>query len=259
MRGSAPVSGWSFRRYGGATTSFLIQASGATDSVVIDAGSGLSRLAPRVTGECLMLFTHFHLDHLIGLTNFPRLYSNPELFAFAAPELEGCTLEAAVKRLIAPPFWPVTPFGKSARFQVPPTSFGGFGIRWTPVAHPNGCVAYRLDHAASGQSVVFATDLEWPAMSPARKDAFLALCRGADVLVMDGALGEEADADRYKGWGHSTWEACVDVARLAGVPKLFITHHAPEATDAVLARRQRELAARMPSAEFAREGQSFVL
>ncbi|MCX7008470.1 MAG: MBL fold metallo-hydrolase, partial [Kiritimatiellaeota bacterium] len=34
-----------------------------------------------------------------------------------------------------------------------------------------------------------------------------------------------------KGWGHSTWEDCIEVAQKAGVHELLITHHAPDSTD----------------------------
>jgi len=35
----------------------------------------------------------------------------------------------------------------------------------------------------------------------------------------------------HKGWGHSSWMQAIEVAKLANVKKLFITHHDPDHDD----------------------------
>ena len=72
-RGSVPVSDPAFARYGGATTSVLVQ-SGETN-IVLDAGTGILRLPPEVLANpaLTLLMTHAHLDHINGLSMCPYI------------------------------------------------------------------------------------------------------------------------------------------------------------------------------------------
>ena len=70
-RGTAPVAQPEFMKYGGETTSFLVEGA-AGERVLIDAGTGARRLGLRLEretaeGRLLVLFTHYHLDHVSGL------------------------------------------------------------------------------------------------------------------------------------------------------------------------------------------------
>lgn len=270
VRGSAPANGCRFARYGCATTSVLFQDTRSGDALVIDAGTGLGNLwepleAARATGRLLMLFTHFHLDHLQGLPTFPPLFSGAIELTLASPALENrISVKQAATRLISPPFWPILPFSETHFHTLPPVpteprGWGPFDIRWMPVAHPNGCTAYRIDHRPSGTATVFATDMEWPAMTADARSRFAALClesHPADVLIMDGQY-DDSDRTAHTGWGHSTWQTCASLANDIGILRLFITHHAPEADDALLDARQEALQAILPSARLAKEGESF--
>ena len=84
-----------------------------------------------------------------------------------------------------------------------------------------------------GHSVVFATDTEHYSCLD---EKLVHLAQGADVLIYDamytpeeyaGATGEAPKT----GWGHSTWEEGVRVARAAGVRSLVLTHHDPDHDD----------------------------
>jgi phosphoribosyl 1,2-cyclic phosphodiesterase len=253
-------------RYGGATTSVLVEDRAGT-RLVIDAGTGLQTLEPRLAAAgagapVLMLFTHYHLDHLIGLPAFAPLFDPAWQITFASPRREGVSAEDALTRLMEKPFWPVS-FKARQRFLVLPDApvttplrHGALEVRWCALHHHNGCHAYRIDDRDSGASVVFATDLEWRASDTAERDALLSLCRTprpADVLIMDGQF-DASEAERFAGWGHSTWQDTVQVAHDAGVGRLVVTHHAPESDDAVLDRRERALKALGAHACLAREG-----
>ncbi len=253
VRGTSPVSHSDFMRYGGATTSVLVE-DGTGARLVIDGGTGLRTLQPRLAaaGEnspILMLFTHYHLDHLIGLPSFAPLFKADWHVTFAAPERENFTVEDALTRLMDKPFWPAA-FRARQRFHVLPETpgkmplrHGSLMIRWCPVHHRNGCHAYRIDEPGTGASAVFATDLEWRASDDAERGLLLSLCRDpnpADVLIMDGQY-DARDAARFTGWGHSMWQDAVQVATSAGVGRLIVTHHAPESDDGILERREQEL------------------
>ena len=74
VRGSVPVSGPEFLRYGGNTA--CIEMRCGRHTLLFDAGSGLrpageSLRAAAVT-EVDLFFTHCHYDHILGFPFFPR-------------------------------------------------------------------------------------------------------------------------------------------------------------------------------------------
>ncbi len=258
VRGSACVSHPHYNRYGAATTSVLLD-DGLGTRIVFDAGTGLQTLAPFISNAdedypILMLFTHYHLDHLIGLPSFPPVYNPGWHIIFAAPAREGITPEIALQRLITAPFWP-SHMKASQQFVVLPDTpcddtpypHGNFDIRWCALHHRNGCHAYRVDVRESGNSMVFATDFEWAASNASERDALLKLCREPgppDILIMEG----HDPSAYFNDWGHSTWQEAVEIAQTTGAHKLVITHHGPADTDTDLTQREKDLKALMPSA-----------
>ena len=257
LRGSACVSHPDFNRYGGATTSVLVD-DGLGTRIVFDAGSGLHTFTPDITNAdadnpILMLFTHYHLDHLIGLPSFTPVYNPDWHVIFAAPAREGITPEIALKRLMSPPFWP-SHMRANQQFltltendSVTLYKHKNFDIRWCPLHHRNGCHAYRLDHRDSGASMVMATDFEWATSNKDERNALLRLCSEPgplDILIMEG----HSPSAYFPDWGHSTWQETVQIAKDVGAHQLVITHHGPADTDEILEQRGQELKAAMPSA-----------
>ena len=248
VRGTSPVAQADFLKYGGETTSLMIEGGGG-ERLVIDAGTGLRALGKRLTvsaarTEVLLLMTHYHLDHIMGLPSFALLYNKTWSVEIAAPRREAFVPDEAVRRILSKPFWPIQLDKLLARlkFTTLPAAAGsvrryrGLEIRWCAVHHPEGCHAYRVDEPVTGASFVFATDIEWRNSTETEKRDFLNLCRlphPARLLVMDGQFCR-ANIAKFKGWGHSAWEDDVEVAQKAGVRALLITHHAPESNDAQL-------------------------
>lgn len=264
-RGSMPVSHPDVVRYGGASTSVLVDG-GDGARVLIDAGTGLQTLAPSLGKQApegcplLLLLTHYHLDHLIGLPSFQPLYDPAFRLTVAAPPCDGVGPEEPVRRLTSPPFWPV-PWRAHCDFVTLPaildTPFrhGPFDIRWCAVHHANGCHAYRIEERRHGVSMVFATDVEWGRSSPTEQAALRTLCRTptpVGVLLMDG----HEDTAAHPGWGHSTWQEAVGLARETGAGQLVVIHLAPGDDDATLTTREERLRAMLPSASLGRQGQA---
>jgi phosphoribosyl 1,2-cyclic phosphodiesterase len=262
VRGSVPMTEPGFARFGGATTCAMLD-DGRGWRIVFDAGTGLRTLQPRLASSTaaqpvLMLFTHYHLDHLIGLPPFAPLYDPAWHVVIAAPRREGVTAAQAVRRLMGKPFWPA-PFRAQRRFRVLPEAsdrpfrHGPFDVRWCALHHANGCHAYRVDERQTGASMVFATDLEWSESSEHERRALTRLCTEpgpVDVLIMEG----HDDAKGLTGWGHSTWQQAVEVARLVRARRLVVTHLAPDDDDATLAARERRLRIALPGARLGRQG-----
>lgn len=274
VRGSCPVAQPDFMKYGGETSSYLIEGRGG-EVILVDAGTGIRKLGqllaknPDVSSGWLFM-THYHLDHVVGLSTFPMFYQSDWKMIVAAPGEGSIRVRDAVERILDRPFWPVqvehlrsgnTFLDLEGAESLRPLPCEGIEVRWCKVHHDGGCTAYRFDEPATGASVVIATDMEWGASSPAERAALEKLIRHprpAGLLVMDGQFTEE-NIERFRGWGHSTWQEAADLASRAGVGRLLITHHDPSSKDDDLDRIQKQVQERLSSASFAREGMTVVL
>jgi ribonuclease BN (tRNA processing enzyme) len=269
MRGSQPSIGAAFKEFGGDTTCLLLVGSQG-DRLVLDAGTGMRTVAGQLAqagpGEVTVLFSHYHLDHVIGLTMNPLFYKSDWSFNFVGPTFADVGVRDAVKLLLAPPYWPVSWEQMSARFEF--TDFatdeihvGRFRVRKCQVPHPGGCLAYRIDESGCDTSLVFATDLEWRSRTDAHETAFMAMCREPkqpDALVIDAHFAR-ADEEAFTGWGHSCWQDCLEIAESAGVEQVILGHHAPDADDKTLLARERQVKKRTANGVLARAGQWFTI
>lgn len=270
VRGTNSVTRPDFEQYGEETTSILVEGEGG-ERIAIDAGTGLRDLGWKLKGqgtdgvEFLLLMTHYHLDHLIGLPTFAPLYQKRTRLTIAAPRRKGRTPETVISQIFSSPFWPVqiemTPaqvdfLTLGASSAAAPFTHGGLQITWGPLHHPGGSTAYRFDEPATGGSFVLATDVEWGESTPAERKAFIRLCGNPappDLLAFDGQYGIE-EYPRFRGWGHSTREDAAELARLVGAKKLLVIHHDPEKNDRDLAAAEAKLIQDLPSARLARQG-----
>lgn len=77
-RGSIPVSGKEYLKYGGDTTCMEVRTKD-DEIIIIDAGSGIRKLGNSLLAEdrhqYTMIFTHAHWDHLMGFPVFKPIYA----------------------------------------------------------------------------------------------------------------------------------------------------------------------------------------
>ena len=256
-RGSIPVSGPLFSRFGGATTSFLLFING--QYVILDAGTGLMNLPSQVMSQdsIPLLLTHAHIDHILGLTMCPYLMKQGARLDIYMAERGGMTTEAQVRRLFAPPLWPIVPEQLSGELTFHPLGetmyFGGIRIDALEGVHPGGVSVLRF--CAEGKCIVLATDCTLTEEFRPRLTHF---ARNCDLLLCDGQYSD-AEWPTRAGYGHNTWTAAARFGVDCGAKQMRIVHHDPSHTDAVLEAASMEIQNIHPHCGFAFEGEEIAL
>merc|ERR1712117_843831 len=107
----------------------------------------------------------------------------------------------------------------------------------------------------NGRSAVYCSDTE--RFSDRLDENVVHLARGADVLIYDAMYTDDeyhSSKSSKVGWGHSTWQEAIKVAKAAGVKRLVIFHHEPAHSDDFLDRIGEKAKAVFPMAVMAIEG-----
>lgn len=258
VRGSFAVSAQDKVRYGGNTTCFELTIDGQT--LIIDCGSGAHNLGNKLIADgvrkATILLSHTHLDHVIGLPFFVPAYRPDFETNFYAGHLpQGMKLETAFEKLMDPILFPVQPsvFQNISCTEFEPGDELDVGLPCTVktllLNHPGRAVAYRIE--LDGRSVSIISDHEHGQKE--RDDAIIDFIAGTDVLVFDAMFSDE-EYQNFVGWGHSTFEKCIEFAKLGHVKSVLATHHAPHRTDEALDEIRLEMRKDFPNADCAREG-----
>jgi ribonuclease BN (tRNA processing enzyme) len=114
--------------------------------------------------------------------------------------------------------------------------------------HPGGAHSFRIER--HGRVLVVCTDVEHGEQIDQR---LVELARGADLLVHDAQYTAE-ELQKRRGWVHSSFDQAMQVAEMAGVKSLALTHHDPEHDDEFLLRIEKLCQERFPNTVLAREG-----
>lgn len=237
-RGSVPVSGKQYMKYGGDTTCIEIRTSNE-EIIIIDAGSGIRNLGNKLIGENRqrfnLLFTHFHWDHLIGFPFFKPIYSTGTEIDIYGCSYSGSTLNEMLSTIMTGPYFPVKFRDINARIKYHSACNRKFtldDIEIQPIAlsHPNRAVGYKFEE--DGKSVAIMTDneLEYQHEGGLDFEDYVDFLIGVDVLLHDSEYTDE-DYERTKTWGHSRYKDTVRLAIEAGVKELGLIHHNQERGD----------------------------
>ena len=255
-RGSLPMNTPEHKVYGGNTSCVSVQ-SGA-QAVIFDAGSGLIHLGSQMMeqgmSEIDICFSHFHSDHICGLPFFKPFF-NPackvRLHSFGTNE---ATLHDAVSSYLSRPIFPITldDFLADVTFvhhdEDETIAFGNITVTSLAIPHPGG--AHALKGEAEGKCFVYATDTEHKPGHP--NEALIDFMREADMAIYDCTF-DDSEFEQKLGWGHSTWQEGVRLAKAAEVKRFGIFHHEPERSDSQLAEIERKAQADLPVAFVTRD------
>ena len=262
VRGSVPVCGREFERYGGNTTCIKILREQANRIAILDAGTGIRKLGRELILEGIsqnvinIVFSHFHWDHIQGFPFFAPAYNPAQTIGILTLGRQGkiTDLKEIFSKQMQEEYFPVQMDAMGAHFEF--YSYGeketiyGAHVTSIPQFHKfrGGSYGFRLDDESV--SVVVCSDLEH---LDGIDETIVDFAKGADLLIHDGQY-TAAEYEKYRGWGHSTWEQAVMVAQKAGVKKLIITHHDPDHDDDFLDEVEKQCQQLFPNSLLAREG-----
>ncbi|MDY6933098.1 MAG: MBL fold metallo-hydrolase [Spirochaetota bacterium] len=240
-RGSIPVTGSEYLRYGGDTTCIEIRTKN-DKIIIIDAGTGIRKLGNKLINEdrynYFMIFTHAHWDHLLGFPFFKPIYiSKTDIKIYGCPFAQK-SISEMLSKTMSPPYFPVKFEEAKSNIEFNGICDGSFiidSILVTPIFlnHPNQGLGYKFEE--DGKCFVFLTDNELTYKHPgglAYQD-YLNFSLNADVLIHDA----EYTMDEYtttKGWGHSVFNDALQLALDANVKRFGLFHINQDRTDAAV-------------------------
>jgi len=263
-RGSIPVSGPDFARYGG--DSSCVEMRCGDHLLLFDAGSGLKEAGLKFEQEGVkrldMFFSHCHWDHIFGIPFFMPFYRGSMKIRIWSGHLAGVmTTHDMIAGIMKAPYFPIAPeiFIADVDYQdfkpgdvLKPHD--GITLRTGSLNHPNAAVGYRVEF--KGKCACYITDTEHV---PGRLDQnVLKLIDHADLVIYDAAFVEK-EMQRYRGFGHSSWEEGVRLCRAAHAKRLAIFHHSPLRTDDELDQIGKDASGDFSGAFVARQGQVIEL
>ncbi len=237
-RGSIPVSGDEFVKYGGDTACLEIRTKD-DEIIIVDAGSGIRRLGNRLLEEkrrdLNLIFTHSHWDHILGFPFFKPLFQeNTTVNLMGCPTAQG-NIQQLLSKAMTGPFFPIHFENLNSTIHYSGTcpvifQIGSVEVSHINLSHPNIGLGYKFQE--DGKSFVFLTDngLGYRHRGGCSFEDYVEFAKDADLLFHDA----EYSPDEYtstRTWGHSKYTDAMELAISARVKKVGLFHHHQDRTD----------------------------
>lgn len=258
--------------------------------LVCDGGTGIIPLGEHLVAEdelseMLVVFTHYHWDHICGLPFFVPAFSPSWKIKFFGPGETAEDIENRLSNQMKAPYFPVETETWMADIEyLNPANngvdHGPINVRFHNVHHPGVTYGYRI--TVGDKKIVYVSDNEIDFLKSSiehRYDEFdeeehqllerieneersaeLDAIRDCDILIHD-AQYTPHDYEKKRGWGHSCYVDAVNFAIDANVKALYLYHHDPtyddEKIDAIYSDCMQIISERKSSmmCHIAREGQ----
>ena len=251
-RGSNPVSGADYVRYGGNTS--CLEVRNGKDLIIIDAGTGIQPLGDLIHHEGFqtihLFLSHTHWDHITGFPFFAPLYKKANEIVIWAPVGFDKSTKDLFNGMLAYAYFPVRLDEMKAKVTFRelrddhPLTFGSLKVECHYTNHPGPTVGFKI--RAPHKTIGYITDNEvllgyhghpnkihrkHPLLEPHL--SLIEFLKDCDLLIHEAQYFPE---EYYKkiGWGHSSLPNATVLVKYSGVKEWLITHHDPHHKDADL-------------------------
>jgi CheY-like chemotaxis protein len=256
-RGSNPVSGSEYIRFGGNTCSLEIHHG--DHLAIIDAGTGIRRLGESLAlpknKEIHLFFSHTHWDHLTGFPFFHPLY-DPEchIILYAPLGFEKNPRELFTD-MLAYTYFPVRLDDIKARITFKDLQdsqtikIDEIEISTHYTFHPGATLCFKI--STPEKTFGYVTDNEFlmgyhghpnalrkdhPLLQPHR--SLIDFLKGCDFLIHEAQYFPQEYMQKV-GWGHSSISNATILIRETQTTEWIITHHDPSHTDVLLGKKMQ--------------------
>jgi phosphoribosyl 1,2-cyclic phosphodiesterase len=267
VRGSIACPGAATVRSGGNTPCVEMLVGGYR--LIFDAGTGIHVLGQSLLNQLPvsghLFFSHSHWDHIQGFPFFlPAFMEGNEFDIYGGVIPNGVTIEQRLQDQMKQPNFPVPlqVMGANLRFHNldygDKVKLGDVTISTGLLNHPGEAMGYRVSWG--DLAVAYITDTEH--FKDRLDRNVLELADRADVLIYDCTYTDEEyhhPQTSKIGWGHSTWQEGVKIAKAARVKKLVIFHHDPSHDDEFMDAIEWQSMRVFPESIVAREGMKIAV
>ncbi|MFX0060499.1 MAG: MBL fold metallo-hydrolase, partial [Candidatus Heimdallarchaeota archaeon] len=180
--------------------------------IILDAGDGIYKIDQYIIEEkpIILLLSHLHLDHIIGLHSFAKFHFNQKIKIYGY----NGTIKG-INTIIKHPY--SSPFNElPLNVQVHDLDEGkhniGFEFTGKLLVHADPCLGYRIE--IEDRIITYCTDT---GICPNLFD----LAKSADIFITE--CSYKSGQEKW-GWPHLKPEEAAEVAVKSKVKKLILTH-----------------------------------
>jgi len=217
------------------TMSYLL-IDESEEVIILDAGTGISRLFEPQISEIIkskkrlnIFLSHYHLDHIIGLSYLPGLLPTKpvRLFAPSKPYVE-VEAEDAVNKLLNPPLFSVSFENYPDKTELipvinPELRVNNYLFQFIKLHHPGGSMGIKIE-----DKICYITDTFV-------NQEYVDFVSGCKYLLHEVWMTKEEAKEGGKGAsGHSVLEDVVELSVNAEVKNLIPIHLHPKWSEEML-------------------------
>jgi len=248
-RGSNPVSGHEYIRYGGNTS--CLEVRYGDDLIIIDAGTGIRPLGEILSipkAKAINLFiSHTHWDHITGFPFFQPIYKPDCQICIWAPIGFEKTAKELFTDMLAYAYFPVRLDDIAAKITFKemqegnPIEMGSLTINTHYAYHPGATLCFKIK--TPEKTFGYVTDnevlmgyhgdpnaLEKDHPLLASLESMIKFFKDCDFLIHE-AQYTPKEYQTKVGWGHSSISNAAVLIKHAQIKEWIITHHDPKHSD----------------------------